>query len=106
MAHIGHIGLQLDFVFCRLDNFVWLLNREVSDNLALLISNLNLSQNTVTYSAKYPNFITALYEVIIAFTHEVTIYGIKKEIIKNHEWIKRHSAILEHKDRYEHTIIK
>lgn len=106
MTHFSHFGFHLNFVSCCLDNFMWLLNREVTDGSALLVGNLNFRKHTITNRAKHPNFITTLYEIIIAFTHEVAIYGVEQEVVKDHERIKRYAAILKHKDRDEHAIVK
>lgn len=85
---------------------MWLFDRKKSNSLTLLISNLNFSKHTITDRTEYPNFITTLHKIIIALANKVAIYGIEQEVVEDHEGIKRHAAVFQHKGRDEHAVVK
>ena len=106
MTHVSNFSFHLNFVFCSFDNIVWLFNHKVSHSPALFIGNLNFSQHTIAHCTKYPNFITALYEVVVAFADKIAINGVEKEVVENHEGIEWHSTVLQYENRDEHTVVE
>lgn len=106
MTHISDFGFHLHFVFCGLYNSMWLFDCKITNRFSLFTGDLDFSQYTITYSSKYPNLIASFDKIVVTFAHKVPIDGIKQEIVKDHEWIKRHTSILQYKDRDKHTIVK
>src|SRR6266702_4972312 len=106
MSHISNFDFHLDFVFCNLNDLVWLLDSKKANCFTLFVSNLNFSQHTITHRSKDPDCVAALHQIIIAFADEIMANSVEQEIIKDHEWINRNTAILQHEDRNKHPIVE
>jgi hypothetical protein len=98
MTHFGHFNFHLNLIFGRFDNIVWFFDRKISYGFTLLICDLDLSEYAIANRTKYPYFITALYEIIVALPNKITIYGIEQKVVKDHKWIERNTTVFEYED--------
>src|SRR5690606_19165009 len=79
---------------------------EITNRFSLFVGDLDFGQYAITHGSKHPNLIASFDEIVVTFAHKIPVDGIKQEIVKDHEWIKRYTTIFQYENRNEHTIVK